>query len=380
MDSNDTTFSKAFDVAGPGSAGVMSTARPIMPQPIAVSDSTVTQVGFDAPAKDPDAIPITVNRPQPTMPSFAPSSVGSPATAAAIAEDNESALPPAQPINAGQLFQPDSEKPHPMPEHLGPHEPDMPDMPHDEGPHRRRSKWWMWLLLLLVILAGAYLAIDDRLIKTNINLPYHFFSQPAVSTTAATTTNTSSTTQASVPSGFSQYQLNAATIQFAAPTTWGTPSFTSDPGFSQRGGGAKSDGTHAYLVSFAQNKDVQLALTAPGFLPASSTDSRYFDYLQWCQGTIDHNFYLQKLVYTTSKGVDSPATVACDQGPLVNVTQINSTTLMESQVKSTDGSVIGDIYVENLSSNSTVSVIRALDATSKNADDIKTLLTTVSNQ
>ena len=204
-------------------------------------------------------------------------------------------------------------------------------------------------------------------------MPYHFFSQKT-----ATESDSSTTAKPSLPAGFSQYQLNDAAVGFGAPTSWGTPTSSSDPGYSQRGGTLKSDTTHVFLVTFSQNKDVQLALTSPSSLPGS-TDNRYFDYLQWCQGTIDQKLYLQRMIFTTTDGVDTPATIVCDQGPLKNAVQVDTTTILTPKSSTSASAANSDIYIKNLSGNPAASVLRVVDAAMTNGDDIKLLLGTVQN-
>lgn len=48
---------------------------------------------------------------------------------------------------------------------------------HDSSKQKSRSGVWAVLLLFLVMMAGAYLAVDAKIIKTNIKLPYHLFNQ-----------------------------------------------------------------------------------------------------------------------------------------------------------------------------------------------------------
>lgn len=48
---------------------------------------------------------------------------------------------------------------------------------HDSSKTKKRSGTWVAVLILLVIVAGAYAAIDSKIIDTGISLPYHFFKQ-----------------------------------------------------------------------------------------------------------------------------------------------------------------------------------------------------------
>jgi hypothetical protein len=268
-----------------------------------------------------------------------------------------------------ELFHSDADHTPPPPPPAGP----VP------RPPKKGGKMWLWILILIiVVLLGGYAAADDGMIPGGSHLPYHVFSHYKAASSTSANGASPTTSTSSIPAGFSQYQLSDASVQFDAPTAWGTPSFASDPGYSSRGGGAKSDGTHAFLVTFAQNKDVQLSFTSGSLLPASASDNRYFDALQWCQGSIDQKFYLQRLLYTSANKVDTPANVACDEGPLP-ATQIDASTIEIAKAKSTAGGTLGDMYIKNLSGNQNAVVMRALDSTMSNGDNVKTLLTTVQN-
>ncbi|MEK7096294.1 MAG: hypothetical protein AAB896_03335 [Patescibacteria group bacterium] len=250
--------------------------------------------------------------------------------------------------------------------------------PVNEGnaPKHRRSHTKLWLLplFILILLAGAYAAIDKGLILSNINLPFHIFKK---TDTVATSPQSSSATQTSIPSGFTSTKLIEANLGFAYPTDWGAPTASTDLGFSKRSSAAKADANYAFLVSFPNNKDVQLAITSAKFLPPART-AQYYDFLGWCVGTVDAKYYAGVLRYSTIEGVDSPMTVTCDQGPLNNAVKIISDTIVQTNIKNTDGSLMGDIYTKNLSNNDYV-VARAKDATMKNGDLIQTMLGTIQN-
>lgn len=353
-----------FDVASPGRFGPDPTSRPAMPAQSPLNDPAIREVGFDKPTTSGTPVPVTINRPEPTIPPvIAP-------TAPAIADDNmvNAGMDTSAQDNSSQLFASDSDSPMP------------PASPDDFGqlgkPRKSKGKFFLWTLIVLLLAgAGAYLAIDSKLIDTNINLPYHFFSQDEPSSSAS---NQNAAT--AVPTGYSHYQLSDAALQFNAPTEWGTPTFSSDPGFSKRGGTNTTDGTHAYQVAFPSNKNVTLTMTNGTLLSSSKTDKRYFDDLGWCVGTIDQQYYLNQLLYSTAAGVDTPATVACSAGPLKGTTKLDDSTILISKAASTEKTTLGDIYVKNLSGNASgVVVFRALDATMNNGDAIKTLLGSVSN-
>ncbi len=349
-----------FDVAAPGQIGSDPMFNQGTPGQSPVNDPAIKDMGFDKPANNGTAVPITINRSEPTIPPVvAP-------TAPAIAEDN---MPSANHQPSGDpspLFTSDSDSPMP---------PDSDDFG-QVGKSRGKGKTILWTIVILILLAaGAYLVIDLKLIKTNINLPYHFFSQ-----TDTKTTTSAQNDAAVVPSGFSHYQLSDAALQFNAPTAWGTPSFSSDPGFSKRGGTNKTNGTHAYQVAFSQNKNVTLTMTNGSLLAENKTASRYFDDLGWCLGTIDQQYYLNQLLYSSTDGVDTPATIVCSKGPLKNASKVDDSTIVITKAVSTEKTTLGDIYVKNLSGNSSgVVVFRAVDADMTNGNDIKTLLSGVRN-
>jgi len=243
-----------------------------------------------------------------------------------------------------------------------------------------KHSWWKpALLVILLLLIGAYLAIDSGVINANINLPFHFFkqNQPASSNTTPPTppANPQTATTTSLPAGFKEYQLTGTKLTFAAPLAWGAPSSTAEAGYSKRGASQKTDGTHAYLVSFALNKDIQLAVTSGKFLPAAR-DTQYYDYLQWCTGTNDSKIYQSTLHTTTSAGFEVPSTAVCDQGPLANATQIDSKTIVQTKAKTPMGALLGDIYTENLDDPNLV-VLRVKDTSMTNGAEIKQLLGTI---
>jgi hypothetical protein len=137
---------------------------------------------------------------------------------------------------------------------------------------RHRSGGAKWLILgLLVLLVAAYLAIDAGIIASGVKLPFHIFSQKTTPTPASTTTPPASqNTQAptsNLPAGFKKYNLTDTDISFAAPSSWGSADSTSENGYSSRSATAKPDGVYAYLVTFSNNKDVQIAVTSSKFLP-----------------------------------------------------------------------------------------------------------------
>lgn len=243
-------------------------------------------------------------------------------------------------------------------------------------PHRKKRKWPKMVLALLVLAIAAYLLIDAGVFGSGINLPVHIFKQKQKNTASNTPPPASNAaTTPSVPAGFKEYKLAGTNLTFAAPTAWGDPTSSTDPGYSQRGGTNQSDGTYAYLVNFATNKDVQIAVTSSKFLPTARA-TLYYDYLQWCTGTNDGKIYESILHFTTANKINTPTTITCDQGPVPSVVQVDSTTILQPKAVDTSGKTIGDIYTKNLTDPSLV-VFRVKDAAMTNGTDIKTLLTTV---
>lgn len=243
-------------------------------------------------------------------------------------------------------------------------------------PHKKRSKVWLWLVLILVILAGLYAAIDKGLVLNSVNLPFHIFSKPESNTSSSQSSDT--TAASSLPAGFTTTKLVEAGLSFAYPTDWGAPAAAVDQGFTKRTKDGKADAAHAYVVTFPNNKDIELAVTSSKILPPTRPAPLYYDFLGWCVGTIDGKYYSSALYFVTENNVDTPGTVACTQS-LGAATKLNGDTIVQTNLKTTDGKAAGDIYTKNLTNNQNFAVIRAKDATMKNAERIKTMLGTVQN-
>ncbi|MBX4197421.1 hypothetical protein KW801_02595 [Candidatus Saccharibacteria bacterium] len=398
---------RVFDVAKPGHASPQATSKPVIVghQPT-MSDPMVK--GDEPNDTEPTRIMVHDENRLPTPEE--PADLGAPAIMEPKddlpAENNMEALAD-QPL----IPMPDEPKPdfESASEHQSPFEthettdtsvhetsapdPDqLPDTPPDDAPiepighveglhvsppRRRLSLKWVSLVILLLI-AGAYLAIDDGLIGSSINLPFHVFKQksetPATSAPTASQ-NQSNANTVTVPAGFTEYKLAGTAITFAAPTAWGQPTSNTDPGFTNRSTNAKSTGTYAYIVDFATNKDVQVAVTSSKLLPTTRS-TLYYDFLQWCTGTSDGKVYLSILHFSTANKVDTPTTVACDQGPLTDATKQDATTIVELKAKDVNGGVLGDIYTKNLNSTD-LPVFRVKDKAMASSADIKTLLSTV---
>lgn len=240
--------------------------------------------------------------------------------------------------------------------------------PQPPGRRKPGSKFWLGLLVLLATAAVVYGAIDKGLILDNVNLPLHIFkqSEPAATSTPA------AASEPVIPSGFVATKLVEANLTFVYPTTWGAPTAAVDQGFSKRSTSTKADVSYAFLLSFPDNKDVQVAITSAKFLPPPRA-TLYYDFLGWCLGSVDAKYYLGALRFATENGVDTPSTTTCDQGPLNNVVKLNNDTIVQTNIKNADGGLLGDIYTKNLTDKSYV-VARVKDATMKNSESIKTML------
>jgi hypothetical protein len=252
---------------------------------------------------------------------------------------------------------------------------------HFQPERRRRGRGKFILLGLIILLVAVYLAIDAGLIASGTKLPFHIFTQKNNSSTATETappaaqSTPAPASTPSLPAGFTLYNLSKTDITFAAPTAWGQPSSKTEDGYSSRSATAKPDGTYAYLVTFATNKDVQVTVTSGKYLPPTR-DATYYDYLQWCTGTNDGKFYESILHFTTTNGVDTPGTISCDQGPLANAAKLDDSTIVQLNFKDAKGSPVGDLYTKNLNEKD-LPVLRVRDAAMKSGTDIKTLLGTV---
>lgn len=360
---------RVFDVSRPGRSDPGATSKPVivghhpsMNDPMVKGEATKIQVLEDKP--EPDPIPPMDPNLETVMPPTDEAATDAPA---GIITPPEAIVAP--------IPEPATDEPHHSPQHHGDYQGPSHVEPLQVGPARRRRRWPVWVIIILVILIAAYLVIDSGLVKTNINLPVHFFKQksatPAVQTPPPVS-KPSAATAPSVPAGFTKYKLADTPIIFNAPSSWGAPTSTPEPGYSTRGGTNKSDGTYAYIVDFAANKDVQIVVTSSKYLPATPS-SRYYDYLQWCVGTNDDKIYKTILHFTTANKVDTPTTTTCDQGPLADAVKLDSTTIVQAKTKDANGQVIGDLYTKNLDDKD-LPVLRVKDAAMTNADDIKTLL------
>ena len=384
---------RVFDISRPGHSSPNPTSKPIIVgHHPTMADPMVNKEMPDSPQH----IPVNDTSVQPAPADNEPLRGGedtslfaaSANTGSTLSHSDEPTLTPSPEASddSSSVF-PTNEPETPSPEVPAEAMPDSEPMPpveqpaHVEGLHvetpKRRGPFMKILLLLLVLLVAGYLLIDSGVIKTGINLPLHIFKQKKPAATA-TSDNTAAKQQAavtSVPAGFTEYKIAGTSVTFAAPAAWGTPTSATDPGYSTRGGAVKSDGTYAYLVDFATNKDVEIAVTSAKYLP-TKRPTLYYDFLQWCVGTNDGKFYETAMHFTTSTDkLDTPSTTSCDQGPVAAL-KVDDSTIVQAKAASTDGKVIGDIYTKNLQ-NTNLPVFRVKDATSVNGADIKQLLTTV---
>ncbi len=245
--------------------------------------------------------------------------------------------------------------------------------------YNHKPRTWAWVLLTLIVLVLAYLAVDA---KTDV-LPFHIFNHtdnsPSPSTNSNSPASQSNANESTLPTGFTQYQPTGTPIIFAYPAAWGTAKTTNDPGYTERGTGKKSDGVHAYLVNFSTNKDIQVAITSSKYLPASR-GALYYDFLQWCYGVPDGKFYKQRLMFTTTAGIDKPSNAPCDQGPLSDAAALikdkNNAIIIQAKTKDASGTALGDLYTANLN-DINLPVFRVKDAKMTNSADIKILIATI---
>jgi hypothetical protein len=400
---------RVFDVTRPGHSNPDTTSKPIivghrptLSDPM-VTDShdpagsyveaaptqiTVKDEPHDQPPPEADSQKSATPEPDTssswiTSPAFGADSPAEPAVPELGQLSPEPEVPPAEPATEpetnSEIFPTDT-----PPENQAP----ITDRPAEETPiepvgdteglhvsePKPKRRLGLVALVLLLLLAGAYAAIDSGLIKTSINLPFHIFKQKAAPAPASTQPK-SQPAATTLPAGFTQYKLAGTSLSFAAPASWGAPTSAPDPGYSTRSTTAKSDGTYAYLVSFATNKDVQLAVTSSKYLPPAR-GSFYYDYLQWCTGTSDGKIYKTILHFSTTDKVDTPTTATCDQGPLTDATKLDATTIVQLNTKDAGGAALGDLYTKNLA-NADLPVLRVKDSARTNGSDIEQLLNTV---
>lgn len=236
---------------------------------------------------------------------------------------------------------------------------------------RRR---WPMLVVVVLLLIAVYLLVDAL---TTTKLPYELFKKSAVSSSASSSTSaTPQSATPALPTGYAQATITGTQISFAYPSAWGRPASSTEKGFTQRSAKATADSDYAYIVTFPTNKDVELAITSTKALPPSRA-AKYYDFLQWCTGSVDAKFYKSLLRFSTTNGVDTPTTTTCDQGPLADAVKLGNDSIVQANTKNADGSVLGDLYTRNLTDKTFV-VARLKDVTMKNATDAKAVLASVS--
>jgi|SRR5579862_264275 len=373
---------RVFDVSKPNRISPSATSKPVIVGHHPIMNDPMVRTASQFSAQDnpaPTHIPVSENSDPVNDPAYS----GPPAVYGNEADSPDQAPPDetghSQSVGDGP-FTAAEPSAAPQSEFTPPLSVEAPE-PHIEGLHftpaKHKRPWLKFtILILLVLLVGAYLAIDSGLIKTSFKLPFHIFKQKSqtASTPPAPASNPAASTPA-IPAGFSDYKLSGTNLTFAAPTAWGDPTSTTDPGYSARGGTNQSDGVYAYLVNFATNKDIQIAVTSSKYLPAVRTPL-YYDYLQWCLGTNDNKIYESVLNFSTSNKIDTPTTITCNQGPVAGASQLDSQTILQAKAQDSSGKVIGDIYTKNLTDPSLV-VFRVKDAAMTNGTNIKELLTTI---
>lgn len=385
MDDNKKFFdvNKPHQVsADPASRPVIVGHHPTIPDPMLKDVREKAPKPISVTVNDEPSTPLTpklsdISSPAETSPAFTPSAAALP-----VSEDG-SITPAAQSSSAAQSGVVADVQPLP-PTAKAPAPPEPPagmgaelHVPAGQAVYHHKPRLWVWLVLAVIILASVYAALDAK----TTWMPFHIFSHnkstpPSSQSNSSTGSSSSQSSQPTIPAGFTLYQPAGTPLEFAYPVAWGTPTTTTDPGFSQRGTGKKTDGVHAYLVDFATNKKVEIAVTSSKYLPASRTPL-YYDYLQWCIGPTDNKIYKQLLHFATTAGIDTPGTTTCDQGPLTDASEINSAIIVQLKTKDASGTVLGDIYTANLSDTS-LPVLRIKDSAMTNGTEIKQLLNTVS--
>lgn len=372
---------RVFDISKPNRFGPDPTGRPIipghhpmMPDPLIKRGEPprVTSVPVMS-DEDHTAMPGSGFAAHPADPFGAPGEAMSPGP-----EEN---LPsPFTPIES--LIDPHSAGPAPALEGGGDNSHLIGNLPLPNAPGAGPGRLWRSPLTLIVsalVLLFALYAILDAM--TSVALPFHIFRKttPVSQTTsapAAPANQSVNSTQPTIPAGFTQYKIAGTTVIFAYPTAWGTPTASPDLGYTKRGGTNKSDGTYAYLVNFASNKDVQAVVTSSKYLPPIRA-SLYYDFIQLCIGTSDAKYYKSLLHFSTTDKIDTPTTITCDQGPLTDATKLNDSTIVQLKTKGSDGkTVLGDLYTTNIADKD-YPVLRVKDATMTNAANIKTLISSI---
>lgn len=370
--------------ANPSSRPVITGHQPMMPDPMITHQETLPPGGLKIPVnvhKSSDPPAIMGGEPM-QSPAYirgnnqpAPQGVPFMAVSDLTGIDQSQASAKVGPIKGNETSDEQIITTGPKPSVFGSSNHGMVNAGNPPKHHKPRSKLWLWMFLLLVMLVAAYGAIDKGLILSSINLPVHIFKK--ADTTTSSPPPSSPVSQPSIPAGFTSTKLAQTNLTFAYPTAWGAPVANITQGYSKRQASAKADANYAFVVTFPNNKDVEVAFTSGKFLPPVRA-IQYYDFLGWCVGTVDAKYYTSVLRFSTAAGVDTPTTVTCDQGPLINVAKLTSDTIVQTNLKNTDGSPVGDIYTRNLK-NSDYAVARAKDAAMKNGAMIQSMFSTIQN-
>ncbi len=378
---------KKFDLTHPGQVSPHASGRPVIVGHHPMMTDPMLRPTHHIPQSQ-QTVPQPIPRPQPAY-SEPPNAMGATQPQQPI-QPQQPMVPPTPQPSPNQPFEPIGALPsqiQPLPavsdgltpqpqQHMAQHE--LPISNHKTTEFGLK-KFLLWIVMpLLGLLVLSYLLIDAGVVNTNIKLPFHIFKKTTVVVTKNPTESSATPpapTTPSVPAGFSAYNDSALPFSFNYPTLWGTPTVTTEQGYSKRSSTTKTDGTYAYLVSFASNKDVQIAVTSAKYLPPVRQTPLYYDFLAWCTGQSADQYFKSLLTFTTANGVDIPGDITCNQGPLTDVTKIDGSTIVQINTKAADGSSLGSIYTKNLNSPD-IPVVRIKDATGKNGDSIKVILNT----
>ncbi len=379
-----TNYAPATDTQSPPTPIHVSISNDEVPVPVTPAPEPLPPPSTPEPVQpEPSTLPEETPAPQPSESQEEPDHESNEDGFVATGPESLQNHPQNDEPQPGDDIHPDSIMP-PIDENGGWQKEAAPlSAPRGAGPKRKWPRILGFIFgYIFLVVASFYLAIDMGVVQSDVKLPFHIFNnQKGVVVPAAATTSTNSAKTAApppaaitIPEGFTNYKLNGTSVSFAYPNIWGTPTVKADPGFSKRGGTNKSDGTYAYIVTFATNKDVEVALTSAKYLPAKR-DALYYDFLDWCVGTNDNKVYKQTLHFNTDAGSETPGTVTCDQGPITDATKLDDSTIVQLKTSLVGSSA--DLYTKNLASNTDQPVIRIKDAGMKSGDDIKKVLATV---
>lgn len=233
------------------------------------------------------------------------------------------------------------------------------------------------IVLGFLLLGVGYAAVDAGFVETSFKLPFDIIKNGPVADTPlnqVTTTPKANATPAPAPNpnALTQYSMVDTGVSFSYPTVWGTVTVDKQKGYLDLNTPATPSGTLAYVVTFQKNKDIKLVVNSNKYLSAPK-DGSQLGSLQWClKGS---KFYRQYLQYKSATSL-TPGAITCEEGP-VTATKLDDKTIYEKGIKNAQsGAVEGDLYSKNLAHKEFV-VLHIKDATAKNTDAIKKLLTSV---